>query len=112
TPSKALDPLVEAWNERDLSPRRYPFLVVDALVVKVREGGRVRSYSALIATGVNEQGYREILGLRLGDSESEQSWMDFFRWLKARGLHGIDLVVSDNHVGLTSAVRVQFQGAS
>jgi transposase-like protein len=110
--SKALDPLVEAWNERDLSQRRYPFLIVDALVVKVREGGRVRSCSALVATGVNEDGYREILGLQLGDSESEQSWMDFFRWLKARGLSGVDLVVSDNHGGLTSAVRVQFQGAS
>lgn len=110
--SKTLDPLVEAWNERDLSPRHYPFLIVDALVVKVREDGRVRSCSALIATGVNAEGYREILGRQLGDSESEKSWTDFFRWLKARGLCGVDLVVSDNHGGLTTAVRVQFQGAS
>jgi transposase-like protein len=110
--SKLLDPLVDAWNERDLRPRRYPFLIVDALVVKVREGGRVRSCSALIATGVNDEGYREILGLQLGDSESERSWMDFFRWLKGRGLTGVDLVVSDNHGGLTNAIRVQFQGAS
>ncbi len=109
--SKTLDPLVDAWNERDLNLRRYPFLIVDALVVKVREGGRVRSCSALIATGVNEEGYREILGLQLGDSESEHSWTDFFRWLKRRGLSGVDLVVSDNHGGLTSAVRIQFQGA-
>lgn len=110
--SKGLDPLVAAWNERELSPRRYPFVIVDALVVKVRESGRVRSCSALIASGVNEEGYREILGLQLGDSESERSWMDFFIWLKGRGLCGVDLVVSDNHGGLTTAVRVQFQGAS
>ena len=109
---KSLDPLVEAWNGRDLSGTRYPFVLVDALVIKVRESDRVRSRSALLATGVNEQGYREILGLQLGDSESERSWADFFSWLKARGLHGVDLVVSDHHGGLVHAVRVQFQGAT
>lgn len=110
--SHGLDPLVAAWNERDLRQQRYPFLVVDAVVLKVREGSRARSCSVLVATGVNDAGYREILGLHLGDSESEQSWMDFFRWLKSRGLTGVDLVVSDNHGGLTTAIRVQFQGAS
>ncbi len=109
---QGLDPLVVAWNERDLGGTRFPFVLVDALVVRVREGGRVRSCSALIATGINEDGYREILGLQLGDSESERSWSDFFTWLKGRGLHGVDLVVSDNHGGLTAAVRLQFQGAS
>jgi transposase-like protein len=109
---KGLDPLVTAWNERALTSARFPFVLVDALVIKVREGGRVRSCSALIATGINEGGYREILGLQLGDSESEHSWMEFFIWLKGRGLHGVDLVVSDHHGGLTAAVRVQFQGAS
>jgi putative transposase len=109
---KGLDPLVEAWNERGLGGTRYPFVLVDALVVKVREGGRVRSCSALIATGVNEDGYREILGLQLGDSDSERSWTDLFTWLKGRGLSGVDLVVSDHHGGLTTAIRVQFQGAT
>jgi putative transposase len=109
---KGLDPVVAAWNERELSATRFPFVLVDALVIKVREGGQVRACSALIATGINEEGYREILGLQLGDSESERSWTDFFRWLKGRGLHGVDLVVSDNHGGLTTTVRVQFQGAS
>jgi putative transposase len=109
---KALDPLVEAWNGRDLSGTRYPFVVVDALVLKVRESGRVRVRSALLATGVNADGYREILGLQLGDSESERSWTDFFTWLKGRGLCGVDLVVSDHHGGLVNAVRVQFQGAT
>jgi transposase-like protein len=109
---KALDPLVTAWNERDLSSQRYPFVLVDALVVKVREGGRVRAVSALVATGVNEHGYREILGLQVGDSESERAWLEFFTWLKGRGLSGVDLVVSDHHGGLVKAVQYQFQGAS
>lgn len=109
---KALDPLVTAWNERDLSAQRFPFVLVDALVVKVREAGRVRAVSALIATGVNEQGYREVLGLQVGDSESERTWQDFFTWLKGRGLGGVDLVVSDHHGGLVKAVQVQFQGAT
>ena len=109
---RALDPLVTSWNERDLRGSRYPFVLVDALVVKVREEGRVRAVSALVATGVNAQGYREILGLRLGDSESERTWQDFFTWLKERGLSGVDLLVSDHHGGLVKAVRQQFQGAT
>lgn len=109
---KGLDPVVTAWNERDLSDQRYPFVLVDALVLKVREGGRVRAVSGLVAVGVNEHGYREILGLQLGDSESERSWTAFFTWLKGRGLTGVDLVVSDHHGGLVNAVRVQFQGAT
>jgi len=68
--------------------------------------------SALIATGVNAQGYREILGMQLGDSESEASWSALFTWLKRRGLQGVDLVVSDDPGGLVKAVRVHFQGAS
>jgi transposase-like protein len=109
---KGLDPLVEAWNGRDLSGTRYPFVMVDALVLKVRESGRVRARSALIAAGVNEAGYREILGLQLGDSESERSWGEFFTWLKARGLAGVDLLISDHHGGLVNAVRLHFQGAT
>jgi putative transposase len=109
---RALDPLVTGWNERDLSASRYPFVLVDALVVKVREDGRVRAVSALVATGVNAQGYREVLGLQVGDSESERTWMEFFAWLKGRGLSGVDLLVSDHHGGLVKAVQQQFQGAT
>jgi transposase-like protein len=109
---KGLDPLVTAWNERDLSERRHPFVLVDALVLKVREEGRVRALSALGALGVNELGYREILGVQLGDSESERSWMSLFTWLTGRGLAGVDLVVSDHHGGLVNAIQVQFQGAT
>lgn len=109
---KGLDAVVHAWNERDLSGHRYPFLVVDVLVLKVREGGQVRSLSALIAFGINETGYREILGLQIGDSESEASWTALFTWLKRRGLQGGDLLVSDDHGDLVKAMRVRFQGAS
>jgi putative transposase len=107
-----LDPLVTGWNERPLSGTLYPFLLVDALVLKIREDGRVRARSALIATGITASGHREILGLTIGDSESEASWGAFFQSLKSRGLRGVDLVVSDHHGGLVEAVKVHFQGAS
>jgi putative transposase len=107
-----LDPLVRAWNERNLSAQPYPFLIVDALVIKVREAGRVRAQSMLIVTGVNADGYREVLGVQVGDSETEQSWRTLFAWLKERGLHGVDLVVSDDHAGLVRAIKTQFQGTS
>ena len=85
---------------------------LDALVLKVREEGRVRARSVMIAIGVNTDGYREILGLMLGDSESESSWGEFFTWLKSRGLRGVDIIVSDNHGGLVKAVRSHFQGVT
>jgi putative transposase len=107
-----LDPLVTAWNERPLGEQAFPFVVADALVVKVREQGRVRALAALIAIGVNAGGYREILGIQLGDSESESSWTTFFTWLKRRGLSGVDLVVSDAHGGLVAAVQRYFQGCT
>lgn len=109
---KKLDPLVEAWNNRDLRDMHYPFVLVDALVLKIREEGRVRPRSVLIAVGINTEGYREVLGLMLGDSESETSWSEFFSWLKNRNLRGVDLVVSDDHRGLVKAVRHHFQGIS
>jgi putative transposase len=107
-----LDPLGTAWNERPLGEQAFPFVVADALVVKVREQERVRALSALIAIGLNAAGYREILGIQLGDSESEGSWSSFFTWLKRRGLSGIDLVVSDAQTGLVAAVQRHFQGAT
>ncbi len=88
------------------------FLIVDALMLKVRKNGHIRSQSALLAMGVNEDGYREILGLRLGDSESRDSWGEFFTWLKGRGLRGVDLVTSDDHAGLVQAIRQHFQNAT
>jgi transposase-like protein len=109
---EALDVRVGAWNERPLKERRYPFLVVDAMQIKVRRDEAVRSTSALIAVGINEEGYREVLGLDIGDSESEGTWERLFKRLKARGLRGVELVTSDNHRGLVKALRRQFQGAA
>ena len=107
-----LDPLVTDWNARPLGETAYPFLLVDALVLKIREDERVRARSALIVTGVAASGHRSILGLALGDSESEASWGALFQSLKQRGLQGVDLVVSDDHSGLVSAARRHFQGCT
>ena len=104
----ALDSRVQAWNERPLGV--YPFVVVDALVGKVRRDDAVRATRALIVSGVNDQGIRELLGLRLGDSESEGTWTDMFTWLKRRGLHGVEVLVSDDHAGLVKAAQRYFQG--
>lgn len=109
---KQLDPIVTTWNARPLQDERYPFLIVDAMVLKVREEGRVRARGALMAIGVNQEGHREVLGLMLGDSESEASWNEFFSWLKSRGLCGVDLVVSDHHAGLIRSIRQHFQGVT
>ena len=109
---KRLDPIVTAWNTRPLKDSRFPFVLVDAMVIKVREDDRVRARGVLIAVGVNQEGTREVLGLMLGDSESEASWNEFFASLKARGLHGVDIIVSDQHSGLVRAVRQQFQGVT
>jgi len=104
---------VDAWNNRRLDEegRWFPFVIVDALVIKVRLDDRVVSTSALIASGINDKGFREILGLKLANSESEESWSDMFGWLKERGLKGVEFIVSDCHTGLKAAARKHFQGA-
>lgn len=108
---KQLDPVIEQWNNRPLT-KEYPFLIVDALYTKVREDGRVRSRGVLVAIGVNTDGRREVLGLTIGDTESEATWGSFFAHLKERGLSGVDVVTSDQHGGLVRAVRQQFQGVT
>jgi len=105
---KRLDPV----RDRSLKDKEYPFLIVDALVIRVREDNRVLHRSMLIGVGVNKEGIREVLGFMIGDSESEESWGRFFSWLKDRGLRGVDLVVSDDHKGLVRALRRNFQRAS
>ncbi|MGI6543540.1 MAG: IS256 family transposase [Limnochordia bacterium] len=107
---RQLDPAVNAWNERPIKGGVYPFVLVDGLQIKVRMDSRVEPHSCLLAIGVNKDGFREILGLMIGDSESEASWSTFFEWLKQRGLSEVDLVVSDNHKGLVKAVQRHFQG--
>ena len=108
---KNLDPMVEAFRTRPLHCH-YPFLMVDAIYVKVRENGRIQSRGLLIAIAVNEEGHREIIGFQLANSESESSWGELFSSLKDRGLKNVDLVTSDDHKGLVNAVRRHFQGTS
>ena len=105
-----LDLRVEAWNERELADSRYPFVIVDALVIKVRKDKSVRPISALIALGISDSGHREILGIRLGDSENEASWNQMFTWLKQRGLRDVFMISSDAHSGLRKAADRHFQG--
>lgn len=82
------------------------------MYLKIREEVRVRSRSALIDIGINENGFREILGLMLGDSESETSWTELLTWLKKRHFRGLNIVVSDSHRSLVRAIRNQFQGTT
>ena len=109
--SAGLDPHVRAFHERRLTASS-PFVRVDALGLTVREDDRVVSKAALIATGIRDDGGREILGLEIGDSESFAAWEDFFKGLKGRGLKGILWVISDSHAGLVEAARKPFQGVA
>ena len=87
-------------------------MAADALVLKVREGGRVVNVHALLATGVNADGHREILGLQVTSAEDGAGWLGFFRDLTARGLSGVALVTSDAHRGLTEAIGATLPGAA
>ena len=105
-----LDAKVSAFTQRRLEGS-FPFLILDATFIKVKEGDRVVSRAALVAIGINEKGYREVLGLALGDSESFLSWDDLLKGLKARGLKGVSYMISDDHTGLARAIQKNFQGA-
>jgi transposase-like protein len=107
-----LDEVVAAWRNRPLDAGPYAFVWLDALVVKVREGGRVASTAALVATGVNADGHREVLGLDVGAAEDGAAWTAFLRSLVARGLAGVKLVISDAHQGLKDAVAAVLDGAA
>lgn len=107
-----LDEKLSAFRERRLDGHVYPYLMIDARYEKVRVDGRVVSQAALVVSGFNELGRREILDWRVGDSESETTWGDLFRDLKKRGLTGIRLIVSDAHEGIKAAIRRHFQGVA
>ena len=107
-----LDTAVEAFRTRPLDQGPYTFVAADALVLKVREGGRVVNVHALVATGVNADGHREVLGLDLTTSEDGAGWLAFFRDLTARGLTGVRLVTSDAHAGLVAAIGATLPGAT
>ena len=110
--ARDLDAQVEAFRTRPLDAGPYTFVAADALVLKVREGGRVVNVHALLATGVNGDGHREILGLQVTSAEDGAGWLGFFRDLTARGLTGVALVTSDAHRGLTEAIGATLPGAA
>jgi putative transposase len=107
-----LDAQVEAFRTRPLDAGPYTFVAADALVLKVREGGRVVNVHALLAVGVNADGHREILGLQVTSAEDGAGWLGFFRDLTARGLTGVRLVTSDAHRGLVEAIGASLPGAA
>jgi putative transposase len=89
--------LMEMWRNRRLEAEAYPYLFVDARYEKVRVDGRVVSQGVLVVSGVRDDGFREILAVEVADTESEATYQDLFRSLKARGLKGVELAVSDDH---------------
>jgi len=101
-----LDGVLQEWRERPLGEIRY--LLLDARYEKVREAGQLRDAAVLMATGINSEGFRQVLGISVSLSEQEQHWRTFLKSLKDRGLHGIKLIVSDDHGGLGAARRAVF----
>jgi putative transposase len=107
-----LDADLAAWHQRTLAGHAYPYLTVDARYEYVRQGGAVMSQGVLIVSGVRDDGRRAILAVDVADTESAATYMALFRDLKARGLHGVRLVTSDDHAGLRAAIDRYFQGTS
>ena len=108
--AKDLDEQVEQFRTRPLTDGPHTFVAADALMIRVREGGRVVKVAVMVATGVNAEGYREILGIHTSTTESAAGWLAFFRDLTARGLTGVALVTSDAHAG--SLMTVEAIGAT
>jgi transposase-like protein len=108
---KELNEEVERFRNRPLEGA-YPYLWLDATFPKVRENGRVLSMAMVVAIAVRETGEREILGMDLGAAEDGAFWLGFLRSLVARGLRGVQLVISDAHEGLRQAIAAVLNGAS
>ncbi|GAB08557.1 putative transposase, partial [Gordonia araii NBRC 100433] len=107
-----LDEQITEFRERTLTHTEFPYIFADATFCKVRVGAHVVSQALVVVTGVSSSGTREVLGTAVGDSESYEFWREFLASLKARGLHGVHLVISDAHAGLKAAVAEQFTGAA
>jgi transposase-like protein len=107
--SKDLEEQVQAWASRPLK-QEYPFLMLDAMQIKVRRQKAVRSTTVMLAVGISKDGRREILGLERALSETEEGWRRFIRQLKERGLSGVELATSDAHEGLKQALQEAFPG--
>src|SRR5712691_762105 len=110
--AKSLDVIVEAFRTRPLDTGPYTYVWVDALTQKVREGGRIVNVACVVATGVNAEGHREVLGVDVFTTEDGAGWTAFLRSLVARGLSGVQLVISDAHEGLKGAIAGVLVGAA
>ncbi len=110
--ARSLDADVAAFRSRPLDGAPYRHVQADALALKVREGGRIVQAAALVATGVNRDGRREILGLEVVTAEDGAAWLSFLRGLVARGLSGVALVTSDAHPGLREAIAATLPGTA
>jgi transposase-like protein len=109
--NQGLDDELEKFATRKLE-EPYPYLILDARYEKVREGGVIRSQAVMIAIGVDWEGRRNILAVELANRESQSSWKEFCLGLKARGLSGVELVISDDHAGLRKAIAEVFSEAA
>jgi transposase-like protein len=99
-------------GSRRLEAEAYPYVFVDASYEKVRVDHKVVNRGVLVVSGVRDDGFREVLGVGVADTESEATYQELFRSLKRRGLSGVRVMVSDDHEGLKSAIARRFQGAS
>jgi transposase-like protein len=109
---EGLDVELAKFRSRPLDHVAFPYVFADATYVKGRVNGRVVSRAVVVATGVTANGDREVLGVEVGDSESGAFWTSFFQGLRARGLDGVQLVISDHHLGLKQAISSVFVGAA
>lgn len=110
--AKSLDEMVEAFRSRPLDAGPYRYVWIDALVLKSREHGRIVNVALVCATAVNREGQREILGMDVITAEDGAAWTAFLRSLVARGLSGVELVISDDHRGLTQAIAAVLLGST
>ena len=95
---------IEVWRNRSLKGRKYPYVYVDGIYLKRNWGGEYENVAVLVAIAVNEDGYREVLGAAEGMKEDKASWVNFFQWLRGRGLEGVKLIVGDKCMGMLEAV--------
>lgn len=102
---------IEEWRNRPLTGGKYPYVYVDGIYLKRNWGGEYENVSILVALGVNEDGYREVIGAAEGMKEDKASWLSFFQWLKERGLDGTQLIVGDKCLGMLEAAAEVFPQA-
>ena len=101
---------IEEWRQRPLHGK-YPYVYIDGIYLKRNWGGEFENVSILVAIGVDEEGYREVIGAAEGMKEDKESWRSFLVWLKSRGLDGVKLVVGDKNLGMCESVHEVFPEA-